>query len=243
MDVAAFHYPVYPLHGIAEPISALSHLLGAAVFACLSIVLIRRTRGSRARMHAVKVYCGSIISLLVVSGLYHLFPRDFAVRELLQRLDHATIFIVIAATFTPIHVALFENVLRWGMLALVWTLAVVGVLLSILFLRSVPESVCLIFYLGLGWLGAVSGLALWMRYGFAFVVPLLLGALSYTTGALGDFFHYPVIISGIVGPHEVFHVAVIAGISCHWWFISAFAHRAVVQCETTGNFLLAAPER
>jgi predicted membrane channel-forming protein YqfA (hemolysin III family) len=62
-----------------------------------------------------------------------------------------------------------------------------------------------------------------------FVLPLVWGALAYTIGALVDFLSWPVLVAGVVGPHEIFHLAVIAGIAFHWAFIHriAGAERAV----------------
>ena len=137
--------------------------------------------------------------------------------------DHAAIFLLIAGSFTPIHAILFRGLWRWGALALVWTLAMVGVILKVLFFARMPEWLGLMLYLGFGWFGLFSGIALARRYGVAFVRPVLFGALAYTLGAVIDFLRWPVPLPGIVGPHELFHVAVLAGISCHWLFIHNIA--------------------
>ena len=74
-------------------------------------------------------------------------------------------------------------------------------------------------YLGLGWVGVISGVALWRRHGFSFMSPLLVGGLAYTIGAIFEYLRRPVLIEGVVGPHELFHVAVVLGIAFHWRFI------------------------
>ncbi|HUG76346.1 MAG TPA: hemolysin III family protein, partial [Burkholderiales bacterium] len=81
----------------------------------------------------------------------------------------------------------------------------------------------LAMYLGLGWMGVISALALARRYGWRFIQPLLWGALAYTAGAIVEFLRWPVLLPGIVGPHEIFHLAVLAGITCHWAFILGIA--------------------
>jgi len=231
--------PVYPLFGIAEPVSALSHLIAAVIFVALGARLIRRQpEEAGARRRGIEIYSWSIVLLLLVSGLYHFFPPDSAVRGILRRLDHATIFILIASTFTPIHLILFERSWQWGMLSVVWSIALFGSALSLAFLNSIPEAVSLGLYLGLGWIGSISAVVLLSRFGLRFVLPLVLGALAYTFGALGDFMHYPVIISGVIGPHEVFHFAVIAGIAFHWLFIQSFADLALARCHETRAYLL-----
>jgi channel protein (hemolysin III family) len=84
-------------------------------------------------------------------------------------------------------------------------------------------------YLGLGWLGLDLHHRSRAPFGVRFVLPLVWGALAYTIGALVDFLSWPVLVAGVVGPHEIFHLAVIAGIAFHWAFIHriAGAERAV----------------
>ena len=141
----------------------------------------------------------------------------------MQRVDHAAIFILIAATFTPMHAILFRGPGRWGVLAGVWTIALAGLAFKSMYFHSMPEWVSLCLYLAFGWLGLVSGVAVGQRLGPAFVRPLLFGAVAYTAGALADFTHWPAPISPVIGSHELFHVAVLAGIGFHWKFVRAFA--------------------
>lgn len=204
---------------MADPVSAATHLAGAVVFAVLSVRLLRRGRGGNARMAALSVFAFACVLLLGVSGTYHLLPAGSASRDVLQRLDHAAIFVLIAASFTPPHVILFRGAMRWGMLALVWGAAVAGVVLKTVFFASVPEWLGLAMYLGLGWLGVISAAALARRYGWRAIRPILWGALAYTAGAVFEFLRWPVLLPGLVGPHEIFHIAVLAGISWHWTFI------------------------
>jgi predicted membrane channel-forming protein YqfA (hemolysin III family) len=75
----------------------------------------------------------------------------------------------------------------------------------------------------MGWTGVVPTFVLWRRHGTSFVKPLVAGAGLYTAGAVLEFVGWPTLLAGIVGPHEVFHAAVLAGMGCHWQFISQFA--------------------
>ncbi len=209
--------------GFTDPASSLSHLAGAAVFAVLAVLLLRRGRGDTGRMVALSVFAFSCVLLLSFSGVYHLLAPGTDERAVLKRLDHAAIFVLIAGSFTPVHVILFRGAWRWGMLTVVWGAALAGLILKTAFFSSVPESLGLAMYLGLGWLGIFSGIALARRYGFRFIRPLLWGAAAYTVGAVAEFLRWPVLLAGVVGPHELFHLAVLAGISCHWAFILRIA--------------------
>jgi len=217
-----------PIHllsipGFSEPVSSLSHLAGAVIFATLSFSLIRRGRGDAWRMVSLAVFAFSCVLLLSLSGVYHLLAPDSAARGVLMRLDHAAIFVLIAGSFTPVHAILLRA--RWHrlLLACIWAAAITGLTLKSVYFSTMPEWLGLLLYLGLGWLGVISTVALARRFGLRFILPLVWGALAYTIGALADYWRWPELVPDIVGPHEVFHLAVLAGISFHWAFIRRIA--------------------
>lgn len=210
------------LSGFGDPFSSLTHLVGAAVFAALAVMLVRNGRGDARHRGSLAVFAAACVVMLSVSGTYHLLQPG-AGRDLLQRLDHAAVFVLIAGSFTPVHVYLFRGFRRWGMLAGIWTLALAGVAMKMLYFSEIPEWLGLLFYLGLGWLGLVSWTMLLRRHGFRAVRAALWGALAYTAGALVDFLRWPELVPRVIGAHELFHLAVLAGISFHWLFIHGFA--------------------
>ncbi len=209
--------------GLSDPVSAVTHLAGALAFASQAGALLRRGRGSGARLLSLAVFAFCCVLLLSLSGAYHLLSPDTEERALLKQLDHAAIFLLIAASFTPVHTILFRAAWRWGMLTAVWGAALAGVILKTLYFDVMPEWVGLTMYLGLGWFGVVSAAALARRYGWRRLSAVLWGALAYTAGALAEFLRWPVPWPGIIGAHEVFHLAVLAGIACHWTFIARIA--------------------
>lgn len=213
----------YSIPGFTDPVSSLSHLLGAGVFAILAIFLIRKGRGSAARMAFLGVFAFTCVFTLSMSGVYHLLAAGSGGRAVLQRLDHGAIFLFIAGTFTPVCGILFCGLERWGMLVFAWSSAITGVTLKTIFFTEVPELLSVILYLGFGWFGLVIGLILWRRYGLAFLYPLIWGSLAYTAGALLEYFRWPTLLPGVLGPHDLFHLAVLAGAGFHWQFVSRFA--------------------
>lgn len=217
------------ISGFGDPLSALTHLAGAAVFARLGVSLIRQGRGEFPRTMSLVVFAFSGVLLLSISGTYHLWPPGGAFREVLLRLDHAAIFVLIAGSFTPVHAILFRGPWRWGMLAGIWTVALAGLTFKTVYFTAISEGFGLALYLGFGWLGLVSWIALVRRFGFRFARPVLWGALAYTSGALTDFLGWPVPVPGFVGAHELFHLAVLAGLSFHWMFIRSFASRECLR--------------
>lgn len=208
-----------PIPGFSDPFSAITHLMAALGFFIFGFRLLLQARGSAVRMITVGVYVFSVVFLLSMSGVYHLLDHDGAGRAVLQRLDHAGIFVLIAGTFTPVHAILFRGFWSWGFLFLIWLLAITGLTLTTIFFNDMAEWLGLMFYLGLGWLGIISGYLTHRLHGFEVVKPLIYGALAYTIGAIMEFMRWPVIIDGVIGPHELFHIAVIAGVAWHWLFI------------------------
>ena len=212
-------FDIYPIAGIAEPVSSWSHLCAAGVFLVSSIfVLSRRSRSPRQQI-SIAIFALSSVFLLTISGVYHLLSMTGEARPILQRLDHASIYVMIAGTFTAVHNTFFSGPARWGTIAAVWLLAVAGITTSVVFFNSTPELLDLTIFLWLGWLGAVSGTVLCAHYGFLFIKPLLYGGLAYTGGAILEFCRVPSLIPGWFGPHEAFHVAVLAGLAFHWQFV------------------------
>lgn len=180
--------------------------------------MLLRARGQADRIVSLAIFCYSAVLLLSISGVYHLLEPDGTAREVLRRIDHAAIFILIAATFTPAHVLLFRGWGRWGFLALIWTYAVVAILLKAIFFHQIPKGLSLTLYLGMGWLGLYTGISLWRRYGYEFIRPILWGGIAYSVGAILEALRWPVVIPGVIQWHEIFHVAVLIGLTFHWAF-------------------------
>ena len=201
--------------------SSFTHLIGAIAFAGLGVSLVREARSDRRIALVVFSVCCSLV--LLASGLFHLMPYGGAARYVMHRVDHAAIFLFIAATFTPIHAIVFRGPGRWGVLTAVWTIAIVGLIFKMLYFSSMPQGLSLALYMAFGWLGLASGIALSQRLGYAFVRPLAAGAVAYTVGALADYFGWPILMPHLIGSHELFHVAVLAGIACHWRLVRRLA--------------------
>lgn len=214
---------VHPIPGFSDPFSSMTHLFSAPVFLAIGVAMLWKLRGNKNRTTSLIIFCVAVVFLLAMSGVYHLLTPGTTGRYVLQVLDHAAIFFLIAATFTPIHILQFRGILRWGILLLVWSVAITSIALKSIYFENIPELLSLSLYLGLGWLGLVTAYFLIQRYGFNAVLPLIYGAIAYSAGAALEFLEFPVLISGVIGPHEIFHVLVLTGISFHWLFVYKIA--------------------
>jgi channel protein (hemolysin III family) len=218
---------VISIPGFSDPVSAMTHLLGAAVFAVVGFFLVRRGRradspGWNWHMTALSVFVFAAVAQLGVSGAYHILQPGLLPRLVLQRIDHTAIFVLIAASFVPVHVILFKGWRRWLILLILVSLAAIGITFKFLYFAGLPEIAGLAFYIAMGWVGAYSGYALYRRYGWAFIRPLVWGGIAYTLGGAIEFLRWPVLIEGVVGPHELFHLAVLAGLGFHFRFGFSF---------------------
>jgi len=211
---------IYSIPGFSEPFSSMSHLLAAGLFALTGLFLVLRSRGSHGRLYSIGIFVFSVVFLLSMSGVFHLLEPGGEPRSILRRLDHAAIFTLIAGTFTPIHVLLFSGWRRWSVLAVVWIFAIAGLTVKTIYFNELPEWVGLMLYLLMGWIGALSAVLIFHLHGGRYLVPLIAGAVAYTVGAVLDFLRLPTLIDGVVGPHELFHIFVIFGISFHWLLIA-----------------------
>ncbi|HMP06951.1 MAG TPA: hemolysin III family protein, partial [Lacipirellulaceae bacterium] len=209
--------------GFAEPFSSMSHLAGAALFLVLGVALGRRGRGDALRVASLVVFVAGSVLLLSVSGVYHLLDPAGTPRYVLKVLDHAAIFVLIACSFSPVHIILFRGWGRWGMLALVWGFAATAITLKTMYFTSMPDGLGLALYLGMGWLGVYSGTSIWRRFGRRYMEPILLGGLAYSIGAVLEFSRWPVVWPGVIQCHEVFHLAVLVVLGFRWAFVQQTA--------------------
>jgi hemolysin III len=199
--------------GFFEPCASILHLVGAGAVARVGGALVRTGRDRNERA-ALWVFVAAASLLLGFSGLYHSLEPG-PLRDLMQRLDHAAIWLLIAATFTGMHAVAFRGPWRERFLGVVWIAALAGMVLEAWFFETIAEGLVLSFYLGLGWLGILSCWAL-RHHPPRVLLLLFVGGGAYTLGALYDFAHGPALVDGLVDAHALFHATVLVGVACHW---------------------------
>lgn len=217
--------------GIANPMSSMSHLAGMVVFLVLSFFMLQSAWGFRQRFWYSFVFAFAAVFMLTMSFIYHIFEVGYLPRAIMLRLDVAAIFVLIAATFTPIHGVLFTGWRHWGMLGVLWTIAVLGATLRLIFFESIPDTVGIGIFLAMGWIGAVSAYLLYHDYGGRVVFPVILGGVLYSIGAVINAADWPVMIDKIWGAHETFHLFVLAALGTHWALISKIADGSICRPE------------
>jgi len=215
---------IIPIPGFSEPFSSWTHLLAAGASFVGLFYLCYRGWGNSLRLFSLSVFSFSLVFLFSMSGVYHLLDPAFVPRMVFQRLDHAAIWVLIAGTFTPTHLILFRGIWRWGILALVWIIGITGLVLEAVFFEDIPYWMSLTLYLGLGWMGLLTAWHFRKVFHDKSFHHLWKGGLAYSIGAILQHFDWPIIIEGVIGPHEIFHLLVITGAFYHWLFIYRWCH-------------------
>ncbi|MDQ3163580.1 MAG: hemolysin III family protein [Actinomycetota bacterium] len=184
------------------------------------LVLVILADSFRERL-AMWVYAVALAAMFGVSALYHRVTwRSPRVRRWMRRLDHSTILLLIAGTYTPFAVLTFDGVLANAILVVVWSGAGAGLLLNLLWVDA-PTWVTAAVFMALGWVGVVTVPEL-VDVGIAPAVLVFVGGGLYSLGALAYALKRPNPRPAVFGYHEIFHLLVIAAAAIHFIAIAAF---------------------
>lgn len=215
------------LKKLRDPVSGLMHL-GAAVVAGLGLLaLVYLGRDSLSKQASLVVYGLSVIAMFAASATYHLVNAQPATMKFLRKLDHSSIYLIIAGTYTPICLYFFTGFWQWGMVALIWTFALVGILVKLVFINA-PRWLTVVIYLVMGWLGVFAIPEMVNAMPSGAIAWLLAGGIFFTLGAVVYALKKPDWYPNVFGFHEIWHVFVILGVLCHFIVIAAYVAPAPV---------------
>jgi hemolysin III len=167
------------------------------------------------RITAMAIFVASVSGMFGVSALYHRGNWSEAWRVRLQRLDHAMIFLLIAATATPAFLIASHGVFRIACLSALWMLTLTAGAIHMVWMNA-PELLVGGTFVALGWAGGLALPGVFVHSGVAAGTLLLAGGLLYTAGALSYRRRWPDPNPAVFGYHEVFHVYVCAAAACQY---------------------------
>lgn len=170
---------------------------------------------SRRALVASLIYSLGLLMLFGVSAWYHRKHWEPKARALMKRLDHSAIFIFIACTATPIGLLILPEASGRHLLWVMWTVALAGVVQSILWVRA-PEWISALLYVGMGWIVYPYFDALYQGLGRLRLALIVAGGIVYTIGAICYALKRPRLVAGVFGYHELFHVLTILGALLHF---------------------------
>jgi hemolysin III len=168
-----------------------------------------------ARVMALTIYGLSLVALFSASGVYHAVTAAPKIMTTLRKIDHSAIFLLIAGTYTPFCMLAFTGGWRWGMLIVIWSLALAGIVMKV-FIINTPRWVTAGTYLVMGWLSVAAVQEFIQAVSPSTVAWLLGGGILYSLGAVIYATQKGNLFPGKFGFHELWHVFVLLGAAAHF---------------------------
>ncbi len=229
---ATVSHPITPYLGLCEPVCALSHLLGGAAALAAAGGLLRLAGGDARRRLVLGALVATIALQLVVSGLYHAYPHGTPERLVLQRLDHAAIWLLVAGCFLPVQQLLLRGRFGRALGAAVGLGALAGALGQTAFFAAIPDWASVLLYVGFGSIGTPVALWLVVTRGLRFTAWFFAFGVLVSSAALLELAEVPTLWPGVIQYHEVVHLVVLAALACHWRFVAGLAARELPAPDT-----------
>ncbi|HBR28327.1 MAG TPA: hemolysin D [Firmicutes bacterium] len=194
-----------------EITNAVSHGvgLGLAVAALAVLVVLASRYGDVWYVVGFAIYGATLVILYLSSTLYHSFPEG-KVKRVFRLFDHASIFLLIAGTYTPITLIKLRGTVGWSLFGLIWGLAIIGIIFKIFFIDKY-RILSTLLYIAMGWLVVVALKPLLEALNHTSILFLLIGGALYTLGTI--FYAW----KGKKYAHAVWHLFVLAGSICHFF--------------------------
>jgi hemolysin III len=199
---------------IEEKINIISHATGfiLSIVALVFLVTHANLRGDVWHIVSFSIFGASLVILYAASTIYH-SAKNPEVRNRLKIFDHASIYVLIAGTYTPFTLVTLKGTIGWVIFGISWGMAITGIILKIFFTGRY-NLISTLMYVLMGWLIVFAIKPLINNLPFGGLLWLVAGGISYTIGAL----IYS--IKKINFNHAIFHMFVLLGSFCH--FMSVF---------------------
>ncbi|MCK6583182.1 MAG: hemolysin III family protein [Anaerolineales bacterium] len=203
------------LKKLREPVNSLTHWAGAVLALIGLVALLIVGWSTPAKIISLAIYGVSLVFLFSASATYHMVQVKDKALEIFRKIDHAAIYVLIAGTYTPFCVNAFDGFWKWGMLSIIWSLAIIGIVVKIFIVRA-PRWLNAGIYIVMGWLSMtaigemLNALPAWV------LVWMLIGGVTYTLGAvvyITKIFNFK---PGVFGFHEVWHIFVLLAALAHF---------------------------
>jgi hemolysin III len=193
-------------HSVTHGIGALLSIVGLVMLLTYSTMY-----GDAWHIVSSSIYGLTLITLYTSSTLYHAITVP-DVKNVLQKLDHAAIFLLIAGTYTPFTLVNLRGGWGWTLFGIVWSIAIAGMIMELIVKRRYKR-ISISLYLGLGWIVMIAIAPLINSVEAGGLVLLLVGGLFYSLGVI---FY---IWKTLVYHHAIWHLFVLAGSTCHFFAV------------------------
>jgi len=201
------------LHAVTAPLA----LAAGIVLVALAPTFLGAVGGA--------VFLAASVLLFGTSGLYHRRTWGDRGEAVMRRLDHANIYVFIAASYTPMALMMLQGRSRVALLTMIWAAALGGLFFRLFWLNA-PRWLYTVLYLAMGWAAVGWMGAFYSAGGLAVLLLILAGGACYTGGALVYARRRPDPSPTWFGFHEIFHVGTVLGFACHYLAISLVTYAA-----------------
>jgi hemolysin III len=233
---------------VTHLVSSVLHLLGAVAVVLATPSLLRRLGGGAQIQCAGVFHAFCVAGLLLASGTYHgarqLFGPEDPVTQVLVRVDHSAVWLILAGFFVLPHLIAQRGAWRWVPLVVVWTAAGLGIASKVLFFANQSAAEIVLPYALASLVGGGSTARFVSQRGVR-ASAVLLGFWAVIICAAACFvFRFPVLVAGWIEHHEVWHAGVLLAVYAHWRFVLQLAPEAPDAFpEGSGPILAMVPAR
>jgi hemolysin III len=196
-----------------ETVNAITHGMGIplSIAGLVILVVTAVTYGNTWHVVSFSVFGASLIACYTSSTLYHSFSGE-KIKNLFARFDHASIFLLIAGTYTPFLLTVIKGVLGWTMFGIIWGLAIAGIVIRSIYLERFRKLMVAI-YLIMGWMIVFAIKPVLNNLPSLSLVLLLAGGISYSAGVV--FYAW----RKLPYSHSIWHLFVLGGSITHFFAI------------------------
>lgn len=209
---------------VRDLVSGLTHCIGAGLSLVGLVVLIvfAAIWGDAFDIVSFTIFGTALFLMYLFSTLYHWLNIGSKGLSIFRKFDHIMIYILIAASYTPICLGPLRGPWGWSIFGIVWGLAVLGTILTAIWIKA-PRSFTTTIYVAMGWIVLIAVIPSVQTFKEANLLYsllwLLVGGIFYTIGGLIYAFKWPKINFKHFGFHEIFHIFVMLGSACQYFFI------------------------
>ena len=197
---------------IREPVNFYTHVI-PAILAIPGTFLLLMRANTQSQYTAAWIYGICTFVLFGISSTYHSYPVTQKEIRFWQKFDHCCIYLMIAGSYTPTALLVFDGYIKWSLFAMIWAIAIAGCVLKI-FNRLKNTALSLTIYIAMGALIVPLLSEMSEKLPFSAIGLMLLGGLFY---AGGTFFYYKDKLMGkLLHSHEIWHLFVVAGAVSHY---------------------------
>lgn len=196
-----------------EVINAITHGIGAglAIAALVILVVFAALKGDAWRVTSFAIYGSTMIILYLSSTFYHAFTNP-KLKTIFKFFDHASIYLLIAGTYTPFLLVNLRGPWGWSLFGVIWGLALSGIIFKAYFIHRFNK-VATFIYIMMGWMIVIAMKKMFQTIDLGGILWLVAGGLSYTIGTI---FYLKKDIKYF---HAIWHLFVLGGSICHFFAI------------------------